>query len=62
MAMALRVVGRAEEWERLGGTLVADPGKLLRAGWQPPIETAAGLAALARSGENPASSADASPR
>jgi hypothetical protein len=27
--------------------LVADPGKLLRAGWTPTVETRTGLAALA---------------
>jgi UDP-glucose 4-epimerase len=46
--MACAAAGRAEEWERVGGRLVADPGKLLRAGWQPAIDTRAGLAALAR--------------
>jgi UDP-glucose 4-epimerase len=45
--MACAAAGRAEEWERVGGRLVADPGKLLRAGWQPAIDTHAGLAALA---------------
>jgi UDP-glucose 4-epimerase len=62
MAMALRAAGRAEEWERLGGTLVAEPGKLLRAGWRPAIVTAAGLAALAQAGENQPSAAVAGPR
>jgi UDP-glucose 4-epimerase len=49
MSLTLGVMGRAEEWRRLGGTLVADPAKLLRAGWKPAIDTRAGLAALARS-------------
>ena len=49
MTLTLGVMGRAEEWQRLGGTLVADPAKLLRAGWKPTIDTRAGLAALARS-------------
>jgi UDP-glucose 4-epimerase len=48
MAAALRAVGRADDWERLGGTSVADPAKLLSAGWVPAIDTRAGLAALAR--------------
>jgi UDP-glucose 4-epimerase len=48
IAMALKALGRAEEWNRLGGTLVADPSKLMQAGWQPPVETRAGLVALAR--------------
>jgi len=48
IAAALRSIGRRDEWERLGGTLVAEPTKLLQAGWQPPVETRAGLAALLR--------------
>ena len=46
IAMALKALHRADVWERLGGEMVADPKKLLRAGWQPPIETRAGLAAM----------------
>jgi nucleoside-diphosphate-sugar epimerase len=48
LAVSLRAIGRADEWERLGGSLVAEPEKLLRAGWKPAIDTRAGLAALAR--------------
>lgn len=48
MAAACRMIGRAEEWQRLGTSLVADPAKLLQLGWHPPIETRAGLAALTR--------------
>jgi UDP-glucose 4-epimerase len=48
MAMAAQAIGRDEEWQRLGGSLVADPAKLLDAGWQPATETRAGLAALTR--------------
>jgi nucleoside-diphosphate-sugar epimerase len=47
IALASRALGRAEEWQRLGGTLVADPIKLMRAGWKPALDTRAGLAALA---------------
>jgi hypothetical protein len=50
MAFAAGALGRAEEWQRLGGMLVADPGKLMQAGWKPALETRAGLAALAREG------------
>lgn len=57
IAGALRAIGRSSEWERLGGSLVAEPGKLLEAGWHPPVDTRAGLAALMRgnitSGQNP---------
>ena len=38
----------AEVWDRLGGELVVDPGKLLAAGWKPAVETHAGLAAMAQ--------------
>jgi UDP-glucose 4-epimerase len=48
IAMAARAIGRDEEWQRLGGSLVADPAKLIEAGWRPRVETRAGLAALAR--------------
>jgi UDP-glucose 4-epimerase len=48
IALACKVAGRGGDWERLGGRLVADPGKLLRAGWKPPVDTREGLAALVR--------------
>jgi UDP-glucose 4-epimerase len=50
IALAARAMGRTEEWQRLGGSQVADPGKLLSAGWQPAIDTRTGLAELARAG------------
>ncbi len=46
---ALRATGRTEIYQRLAGSLVADPGTLLRLGWKPPVTTREGLAALARS-------------
>jgi UDP-glucose 4-epimerase len=42
------VTGRAETYQRLSGSLVADPSALIRLGWIPPVATPAGLAALAR--------------
>ena len=48
IAMALQTARREEIWQRIGGGLVADPGKLLRAGWKPPVETRAALAAMAQ--------------
>jgi UDP-glucose 4-epimerase len=48
MAFAANALDRAEEWQRLGGTQVADAGKLLQAGWKPPLATRAGLEALTR--------------
>ena len=46
--LALKVAGRAEMWDRLGGELVVNPAKLLATGWKPTIETYAGLAAMAQ--------------
>jgi UDP-glucose 4-epimerase len=49
LKMALRAAGRTEIYQRLAGSLVADPAALLRLGWTPPVATADALAALARS-------------
>jgi UDP-glucose 4-epimerase len=46
---ALRAAGRMEVYQRLAGSLVADPSALRRLGWTPPVATADALAALARS-------------
>jgi nucleoside-diphosphate-sugar epimerase len=43
----LRLVGLDDLWERFGGDLRAEPGKLIAAGWRPSHDTRAGLAALA---------------
>jgi UDP-glucose 4-epimerase len=48
IAMAFNVLRQSETWQRLGGELVADPAKLLAAGWRPQVETRAGLAAMAQ--------------
>jgi UDP-glucose 4-epimerase len=45
---AARALGRADDWDRLGGSQVADPGKLLGAGWKPALHTREALAALTR--------------
>jgi nucleoside-diphosphate-sugar epimerase len=45
---ALRAAGRMEVYDRLAGSLVADPAALLRLDWKPPVATADALAALAR--------------
>jgi UDP-glucose 4-epimerase len=46
--MAARLAGGADLWERLGGELVVDPGKLIAAGWTPARDTTAALTAAAR--------------
>lgn len=48
---ACRALGRREAFERLAGSLVASPAALRALGWVPPVETAPGLAALARSSD-----------
>ncbi len=42
----LRLMGRDDLWDRVGGNLRVDPSKFLAAGWQPPHDTRSGLAAL----------------
>jgi UDP-glucose 4-epimerase len=44
----LRGLGKANVWERIGSSLVADITKLREAGWKPPTETRHALAQLAR--------------
>ena len=46
--IALETMGRPDAWERMGGSLVASPARLIAAGWRPQIETLAGLAGMAR--------------
>ena len=46
LELLLRAVGREYIYERLSGSLVADPSALMGIGWTPPLATAAGLARL----------------
>lgn len=46
LAGLAKVTGRAHQWERLSGDCVANPAKLLAAGWRPATRTRAGLAAM----------------
>ncbi|MBK5962438.1 hypothetical protein CCR97_30245 [Rhodoplanes elegans] len=46
----LRSSERSVLWDRIGGELVVDPGKLLATGWRPPVETRGGLRATVRAG------------
>jgi UDP-glucose 4-epimerase len=45
---SLRLIGRGDVWERLGGSLVVDPGKLIAAGWRPDADTLGALARMAK--------------
>ena len=50
LANALRLMGQGDLWERLGGSLVANPAKLMAAGWRPAaVDTRDGLTAMMRS-------------
>jgi UDP-glucose 4-epimerase len=46
IALAANTAGRGDDWQRIGGAMVASSSKLLQAGWKPPVDTRAGLAAL----------------
>ena len=46
LEIPLRLLRRDDWWDRLGGNLRVDPGKLIAAGWQPAHDTRSGLAAL----------------
>jgi nucleoside-diphosphate-sugar epimerase len=48
LSMLLGLIGQRESFERLAGTLIAEPTKLLAAGWRPPVETKAALGKMAR--------------
>jgi UDP-glucose 4-epimerase len=45
---ALRAAGKADIWDRVGSSLVADAAKLRAAGWQPPMDTPEALAEMVR--------------
>ena len=47
--LPLKLLGRGDMWERLAGSLVVDPGKLMAAGWRPDADTLGALARMARS-------------
>jgi nucleoside-diphosphate-sugar epimerase len=46
--VSLAMLGRSRSWDQLDGQLIVDPSKLINAGWRPDLDTAAGLAAIAR--------------
>ena len=49
-AQAFKSIGRGDIWERIGGSLVVDPGKLIAAGWRPDADTLGALACIAAHG------------
>jgi UDP-glucose 4-epimerase len=46
LSKILDLVGKREMFERLGGTLVAQPRKLMAAGWRPVIDTETAVAQM----------------
>lgn len=46
LELPLRALRRGDLWDRIGGNLRVDPGKLLAAGWRPRHDTLTGLAAV----------------
>ena len=46
--LGLAMLGRSRNWDQLDGQLIVDPSKLIGAGWRPELDTAVGLAAMAR--------------
>ncbi len=48
LEMPLRLLGRGDLWDRFGGNLRVNPGKLIAAGWRPAHDTRTGLAMLAQ--------------
>jgi nucleoside-diphosphate-sugar epimerase len=50
LEILLRAGGQEESYERISGSLVADPAVLTSLGWTPPVTTPAGLAKLMQAG------------
>src|SRR5436305_8587244 len=46
LSTLLSLIGKRDRAERLAGTLIAEPTKLLAAGWRPVTETRTGIAAM----------------
>jgi UDP-glucose 4-epimerase len=44
----LKTVGREAEWERLSGSFVISPAKLMAIGWRPVIGTREGIIQMMR--------------
>jgi UDP-glucose 4-epimerase len=46
LKIALTMIGQRDSFERLAGTLVAEPHKLIAAGWQPVTDTETAIARM----------------
>ena len=51
LRLALATLGRGANWEQINGALVADPRKLVAAGWRADADTTGALAAMMRGNE-----------
>ncbi len=47
-----RAAGQEHIYQRLAGSLIADPSALMTIGWTPPLATSQGLASLMQAGED----------
>ena len=52
LAGTLRMIGQGDLWQRLSGSLMANPAKLVAAGWRPALGTRAGLSAMMRAAQD----------
>lgn len=50
IALGLKMIGRGDLWDRIGGNLQADPRKLIAAGWAPAHDARTGLAKMVQAG------------
>lgn len=48
LRLALTALGRGANWDQINGDLIADPGKLIAAGWRPDRDAAKALAEILR--------------
>jgi hypothetical protein len=46
------MIGQGDLWQRLGGSLVASPAKLVAAGWRPAVDTREGLVTMMHSAKS----------
>jgi UDP-glucose 4-epimerase len=44
----MKSLGKEADWERISGSFVIDVSKLMKAGWQPSVETPSGIVDMMR--------------
>jgi len=55
LAFAFSLIGQRDKWDQLAGSLVAEPKKLMAAGWRPTVDTRSALAAMVQAASPPKS-------